>query len=112
MNEQRRFRTLAEQIDQVCEEKGIFRRDIADKMGVSHPYISQILSRGGNADHIRQIAKALDMDPYYFDRYHVLTLLERVEKDDEWATEIALLLIEGQKMPKRKRSELLGKLAA
>jgi transcriptional regulator with XRE-family HTH domain len=108
----KRFRTLAEQVDQLCEEQGIFRFHIADRMEVSHPYISQVLSRGGTVDYIEQIAKALNVDPFYFDRYHVLTLLARIEHGDEWANEIGTLLIEGKKLPKRKQKQLVGRLAA
>ena len=79
-------------------------------MRVSHPYISQMISRGGTADHIEQIAKAMDVDPYYFDRYHILTLLDRIEHGEEWAGRIGTLLIDGQRLPKREQTQILGKL--
>jgi transcriptional regulator with XRE-family HTH domain len=109
---ERQFRSLAVQVDEACEAKGIFRKDVADIMGVSHPYISQIISRGGTADHIEQIAKALEIDPYYFDRYHILTFLDRITKGEEWANDVAALLIDGHRLPKKKQRDLMGKLAA
>jgi len=112
MDGKRRLRKLADQIDDLCEKMGILHKDIADKMGVSHPYISQILARGGTADHIKQIADALKIDPFYFDRYHILTLLDRMEYGEEWAGHVGNLLIEGQRLPKPEQAKILGQLSS
>jgi transcriptional regulator with XRE-family HTH domain len=112
MEKQERIRTLADQVDEICTRLGIRRKDVADRMGISHPYFSQIVTGRATPKHIEKVAKALDVNPFHFDLYHILTFIDRIEHGEEWANEIARLLIRGQKFPDRKRRDLVGKLAA
>jgi transcriptional regulator with XRE-family HTH domain len=108
----RPFRKLSNQVDELLNKRGIYRRNLAQMMGVHESYISQIIARGGTASHIEQISLALDVDPFHFDRYHVLTLLSRVESGDEWAQEIASLLIDGRDWSKSKQRQTIKNIAA
>ena len=112
METRRKFRRLGQQIDELCSSMGILKGEIAARMGFTQSYISQMIGRGGTTQQIEQIAKALNISPYYFDRYHVLTLLDRVEGGEEFAQDIATLLIEGHKLKGKRQRDFLGKSAA
>lgn len=77
-------------------------------MGFSHSYLSQMIARGGTADQIAKVAIALDIDPFYFDRYHLLTFMERCDESDPYALTIAFALIDGHELAPRKQQEFLG----
>ena len=61
----------------------------------SHPYISQIIARGGTADHIEKLTGALvelgvrvngkPIEPNYFETYAALVLLNEARSGDEGA---------------------------
>jgi transcriptional regulator with XRE-family HTH domain len=89
-----RLRKLGVQIEEMCSQRGWLKQDLAERMGVSNSYISQIVARGGTPKQIEQVASALGVSPWDFDRYHVLTFEERVTDGDLLATKIAIKLIE------------------
>lgn len=86
------IRSLGDQINEICKLSGKFKRDIAEKMGVSNSYLSQILQRGGTPAQIESICKALaalnvrvsgkPVEPDYFDVYSALIILDEAQKRD------------------------------
>ena len=109
--QRRKLRTLGQQIDEICRSKGILKRDIANLMGFSHSYLSQMIARGGTTEQIEALTKALGMkDSFYFDRYHILTLLSRVESGEEFAQTYAFAMIDSYDLPVRKRNSILEEL--
>ena len=46
--------------------------------------------------HIEEIAEALNRSPLDFDAYHLITMRKEVEEGDEWVTECAFLMMQGQ----------------
>jgi transcriptional regulator with XRE-family HTH domain len=112
MEKNRKFRKLGQQIEEICKSMGIMKRDIADRMGFSHSYLSQMIARGGTSEQIEALAKAVGVEASYFDRWHVLTMLDRIEGGDEFAQVCAFAFIDGFSLPPRKRKEFLEKLVA
>ena len=99
-----RIRKLAPQIEEFCVAAGIMKRDLAERMGVSNSYVSQILHRGGTKEQIEQVALALEISPWQFDRYHILTFVERVDGGEDLAIAAAFALIEGQSSASKHRT--------
>lgn len=102
------------QTRQFAEEKGLMLVELAERMGISKSHLSQIMSReSATARQIEQIAEALDISPWRFDGYHLLTFGERVNAGDEAALFVARTLIESKKKSKHdKVIKALRKLVA
>lgn len=76
-------RTLGEQLNDLRNEKGIMKQDIAEKMGVDPTRISHMITRGTTAEGIESIAKAAGVPPWYFDVYVLLNAAKTIAKSEE-----------------------------
>lgn len=70
-------------IQKTMERKGVTKKDLADRMGLSKARVSQILSAGPNNVTLRTVAKvavALDEDFEFVSREQATRLLERQQQ--------------------------------
>ena len=102
------LRSFESQLKEIREVSGITFQEIANQMGVSGAYISQILKRGPTTEQVERIATALDIDPETFDVYHVLRFEQDVKDNRPEAVRFAELMIRLNGMGVRRRERLLS----
>jgi len=92
-----RFHTFKQQLELLLRQRKMKKVELAEAMGVSGAYVSQILRSPPNVEQIVRVAKALKIEPQTFDAYCVLTLRERIIAREPWAVAVGRLLMLGDK---------------
>jgi transcriptional regulator with XRE-family HTH domain len=103
----RTMRSFESQLWEIRNDSGITFEDIADSMGVTPPYISQILRRGPSLQQVEKIAKALGIKPEKFDIYHVLSFERNVRDGDPLAHQYVQLMARMSQLPENRRSSFM-----
>jgi transcriptional regulator with XRE-family HTH domain len=101
------MRSFESQLREYRDETGITFQDLADRMGVSATYISQILKRGVSLEQLERIAKALELPPEDFDAYHLLSLERNYKGGDPLAHQYVKLMVRLAKLPENKRAAFM-----
>ena len=88
MNEKENAGTLkpiGEAIKELLVKNKYSYQELADKTGISKPYIAEIISKNKTPriDKLKKIAQAFNLDPYYFREYRLMRLITHIENNPE-----------------------------
>ena len=101
------IRSFESQLWEIRNTRGITFEEIAERLNVSGPYISQILRRGPGLDQVERIAKVLKLPPQHFDVYHVLTLERDVRAGNPLAHQYVQLMARVAQLPDSRRQPVM-----
>lgn len=70
------LKPIGEAIKELLVKNKYSYQELANKTGVSKPYIAEIISKNKtpHKDKLEKIAKAFNLDPYYFREYRLMRL--------------------------------------
>lgn len=63
------IRSFGDQLEELCEEKGLLKQDVAEKANITPAQLSHYLKFGTSLRMIERISAAVAIPPSYFDVY-------------------------------------------
>ena len=64
-----KIRSFGDQLEDLCEEKDLYKQDVAEKAGISPSQLAHYLKYGTSLRMIERISEAAGVPPHYFDVY-------------------------------------------